>query len=112
VHFYPVGTELKLIGYEQGWFHVLEPATSRTGWIYEHHYLDAIPGRDQIQFAVHRPTEMALVATAPKSLTRKQEARPKQKFAKPKREQRMRVASARSEDDSVASIMESAFRRN
>jgi hypothetical protein len=29
VHFYPVGTELKFIGYEQGWFHVLEPTTSR-----------------------------------------------------------------------------------
>src|SRR3546814_1374107 len=29
VHLYPVGTELRSIGYQQGWFRVLDPATSR-----------------------------------------------------------------------------------
>ena len=31
VHLYPVGTELRSIGYQQGWFRVLDPETSRTG---------------------------------------------------------------------------------
>ena len=30
-HFYPVGTELKLVGHVQGWFQVLDPATLRQG---------------------------------------------------------------------------------
>ena len=34
-HLYPVGTELKLVGHEQGWFLVSDPATLRQGWIYE-----------------------------------------------------------------------------
>jgi hypothetical protein len=119
VHFYPVGTELKLIGYAQGWFHVLEPATSRTGWVYERYYLDAIPGPGQIQFAVHHqfavhqlttPVRVALEAPKPRPLNRIQKPKPKQKVAKAKRQQPIRLASARAE--SVASIMERAFRRN
>ena len=47
VHLYPVGTELRSIGYQQGWFLVLDPATSRTGWIYERYYLHVIPGPGQ-----------------------------------------------------------------
>jgi Bacterial SH3 domain len=113
VHAYRVGTELKVIGQEQGWFRVLDPTTSRTGWIYERYYLQAIPGPGQIQFAVRQwpsPVKVALWAPEPKPLTRIQKSRPKQKITKPKREQRIRLASARVE--SVASIMERAFRRN
>ena len=47
VHLYPVGTELRSIGYQQGWFRVLDPATSRTGWIYQRYYLHVIPGPGQ-----------------------------------------------------------------
>jgi hypothetical protein len=32
---YPLGMELHLIGYERGWFQVVDPATSQQGWIYE-----------------------------------------------------------------------------
>jgi hypothetical protein len=112
VHLYPVGTELKLIGHEQGWFHVLEPETSRTGWIYERYYLDAIPGPGQIQFAAHQlttPVKVALAAPEPRPLSRIQKSRAKQKVAKPKRQQRIQVASA---GESVASIMERAFQRH
>jgi hypothetical protein len=113
VHLYPVGTELRSIGYQQGWFRILDPVTSRTGWIYERYYLQAIPGPGQIQFAVRQsttPVNMALAASNPKPLTRIQKPRPKQKITKSKREPRIRLASAGSE--SVASIMERAFRRN
>ena len=47
VHLYPVGTELRSIGYQQGWFRVLDPTTSRTGWIYQRYYLQVIPGPGQ-----------------------------------------------------------------
>jgi hypothetical protein len=113
VHLYPVGTELRSIGYEQGWFRVLEPTTARTGWIYERYYLDVIPGPGQTRLIAQGspPTRVALLASDPKPVKRIKQQRPKQKFAKPKREQRIRLASARA-DESVASIMERAFRRN
>jgi hypothetical protein len=114
VHLYPVGTELKLIGYEQGWLHVLEPGTSRTGWIYERYYLDAIPGPGQTRLMVQEstPKRIALMVAQPKPVKRVKQQKPRQKSAKPPREQRIRLASARSQDESVASIMERAFRRN
>src|SRR5262245_45445609 len=99
VHLYPVGTELRSIDYQQGWFRVLDPTTSRTGWIYERYYLQAIPGPGQIQFAVHQePTSVKVALTAPKPpLTRIQKTRPNQRIARPKRERPVRIASARNE---------------
>ena len=52
--FYPVGTELKLISHEQGWFQVSDPVTLRQGWIYDKYYLEAIRGPGQTQVAVLR----------------------------------------------------------
>ena len=69
-HFYPVGTELKLIGYAQGWFQVSDPATLRQGWIYEKYYLQAIRGPGQTRVAVQDlpgPTRVAFAASKPKS---------------------------------------------
>jgi hypothetical protein len=111
VHFYPVGTELKLIGHEQGWFRVLDPTTSRTGWIYERYYLHAIPGPGQTRLVVQDspPTRVAFVASEPKAVNRIKQPRPAKNVTKPR--QRIRMASARA-DESVASIMERAFRRN
>jgi hypothetical protein len=113
VHLYPVGTELRSIGYRQGWFRVLDPATSRTGWIYQRYYLHVIPGPGQTRLIAlgSPPTRVALVASEPKPVGRIKNSRPQQKFAKPKREKRIRLASARA-DESVASIMETAFGRN
>jgi hypothetical protein len=112
VHFYPVGTQLQVIGHEQGWFRALDPATSRTGWIYERYYLAAISGPGQIQFAVNQlATPIKVAALEPGPQSRIQKPRPKQKVAKPKRQQRIHMASA-GQTESVASIMERAFRRN
>ena len=66
-HFYPVGTELRLIGYEQGWFQVLDPTTSRQGWVYEKHYLQAISGPGETQVVMQdSPSPTRLAVAAPK----------------------------------------------
>ena len=56
VRYYPVGTELHLIGYEQGWFQVFDPVTSQRGWIYEKYYLQAIRGPGQV-IALQEPAK-------------------------------------------------------
>lgn len=97
-HFYPVGTELKLIAHERGWFQVSDPATSRQGWIYEKYYLEAIRGPGQTQLAVQdlpSPTRVALAAPKPKPVSRVKKPRSQQKITKPKRQQGVRIARAR-----------------
>ena len=103
-HFYPVGTELKLVGHEQGWFLVSDPATLRQGWIYERYYLQAISGPGQTQLAVQdlaSPTRVALAAAKPKPVSRVKKPRPQQKITKP------RPSRAHNE---FASLIERAFR--
>ena len=113
VHFYPVGTELKLIGHEQGWFHVSDPATSRQGWIYDKYYLEAIRGPGQTQVAVQASPSSARVALAtpePKPVSRVKKSQ--QKIAKPRPQpgKGIRLASARIQGESFASLVERAFR--
>ena len=97
-HLYPVGTELKLIGYAQGWFQVSDPATLRQGWIYEKYYLQAISGPGQTQLAVQDlpdPTRVAFAASKPKPVSRAKKPRSQQKITKPRRQQPVRIARAR-----------------
>jgi hypothetical protein len=54
--FYPAGAKLHLTGYRQGWFKVVDPETSRRGYVYAAHYLDALRGPGEAP---------AIVATAP-----------------------------------------------
>ena len=112
-HFYPVGSELKLIGYEQGWFLVSDPATLRRGWIYERYYLQAIPGPGQTQVAVQdlpSPTRVALAAAKPKPVSRVKKPRSQQKIAKSRPQQaKIRIASSRLHNE-FASLVERAFR--
>ena len=108
-HFYPVGSELKLIGYEQGWFLVSDPATLRQGWIYERYYLQAIPGPGQTQVAVQDlpcPTRVALAAAKPKPVSRVKKARPQQKITKSRPEPSKRTRPR----NEFASLIERAFR--
>jgi hypothetical protein len=109
-HFYPVGSELNLVGHEQGWFLVSDPATLRQGWIYEKYYLEAIRGPGQTQLAVQdvpSPIRVALAAPKPKPVRRVKNPRPQQKIAKsrPQPSKRIRVAN-----DEFASLIERAFR--
>jgi hypothetical protein len=67
--FYPVGTQLHLIGYRQGWFKVVDPETLRQGYIYAAHYLDALRGPAETPTVVANaphpaPTELAEPAHA------------------------------------------------
>ena len=106
-HLYPVGTELKLIGYAQGWFQVLDPATLRQGWIYEKYYLQAISGPGQTQLAVQDllgTTRVAFAASKPKPVSRVKKPRSQQKITKLKPQQPVRIARARIQ------MVERAFR--
>ncbi len=82
--FYPVGTELKLISHEQGWFQVSDPVTLRQGWIYDQYYLEAIRGPGQTQVAVLKSstTRVALAAPEPKPVSRVKKPRPQQTITK------------------------------
>jgi len=109
-HFYPVGSELKLVGYEQGWFLVSDPATLRQGWIYEKYYLEAIRGPGQTQLAAQdlpTPTRVALAAPNPKPVSRVKKPRPQQKIAKSRPQPSKRIPRSH---DEFASLIERAFR--
>src|SRR6476660_1997017 len=109
-HFYPIGSELKLVGYEQGWFLVSDPATLRQGWIYEKYYLEAIRGPGETQLAVQdlpSPTRVALAAPKPKPVSRVKKPRPQQKIAKSRPQPSKRIPRSHNE---FASLIERAFR--
>ena len=109
-HFYPVGSELKLVGYQQGWFLVSDPTTLRQGWIYEKYYLEAIRGPGQTQLAAQdlpSPTGVALAAPKPKHVSRVKKPRPQQKIAKSRPQPSKRISRSHNE---FASLIERAFR--
>ena len=98
-HLYPVGTELKLVGHEQGWFLVSDPATLRQGWIYERYYLQAISGPGQTQLTVQdlpSPTRVALAAPKPKPSSGVKKPRPQQKITKSRPEPSKKLVRATS----------------
>ena len=108
-HLYPVGTELKVVGHEQGWFLVSDPATLRQGWIYERYYLQAIPGPGQTQLAVQdlpSPTRVALAAAKPKPVSRVKKPRPQQKITKSRPEPSKKTRP----HNEFASLIERALR--
>jgi hypothetical protein len=71
LRFYALGTELHLLGYEQGWFQIADPTTSQQGWIYEK-YLEAIRAPGQRQELSHpiQSTRVAFETPASKPLAR------------------------------------------
>ena len=112
-HFYPVGSELKLVGYKQGWFLVSDPATLRQGWIYERYYLQAIRGPGQTRLAeqdLPSPTRVAFATPKPKPSSGVKNPKPKQKIAKLRPPQaKIRIANSRLHNE-FASLVERAFR--
>jgi hypothetical protein len=104
VRFYPVGTELRLIGYQQGWFQVSNPATSQRGWIYETYYLQSVRGPGQtIATASNSPRFEAPKPSPPVRRVKK---------PRPRQDERIqpRIANVRIQNESVASLVERAFR--
>jgi len=109
VRFYPVGTELHLIDYQDGWFQVLDPATLQRGWIYEKYYLQAIGGPGQGRVVARNspsPPRVALRVPKPRPPLRRVKRPAPQQHEKIQ----PRIASARVQNESVASLLERAFR--
>jgi hypothetical protein len=63
-HFYPVGTPLRATRYQRDWFEIIEPSTSKTGWIYRK-YLGAISNSEQSKIASQEAQAQSAVAEAP-----------------------------------------------
>jgi hypothetical protein len=63
-HFYPVGTTLRATRYRRDWFEIIEPSTSKTGWIYRK-YLGAISNSEQSKIASQEAQAQSAVAEAP-----------------------------------------------
>lgn len=66
VRYYRVGTRLKVVGREPGWIKVVDPTTSKEGWIYEK-YLTPKEGPDQKQVGTPQskmPDDMNVSAPA------------------------------------------------
>ena len=56
VRLYGVGTKLRVIGRAPGWIKVVDPTTSKEGWIYEK-YLTPREGPDQKQAGLPQPSQ-------------------------------------------------------
>jgi Bacterial SH3 domain len=102
LRFYQLGTELQLIGYEGGWFQVVDPGTSQRGWIYEK-YLDAIRGPHQTE-AASQPLQRATPVAFEPPASPQPSVRPRRQQQDAERTQ-PRVRS-----EWVASLVERAFR--
>lgn len=65
--FYGVGAKLHVVGYRQGWYQVVDPETSRRGFIFARHYLEALRGPDAtpVMAKVETLPQTALAEPAP-----------------------------------------------
>jgi len=61
IQFYPVGTPLRATRYQRDWFEIIEPSTSKTGWIYRK-YLGAISDSEQSKIASQEAQAQSSVA--------------------------------------------------
>jgi hypothetical protein len=61
IHFYAVGTPLRTTRYQRDWFEIIEPGTSKTGWIYRK-YLGAISDSEQSKIASQEAQAQSPVA--------------------------------------------------
>ncbi len=121
--FYAAGAKLHLTGYRQGWFKVVDPETSRTGYIFAQHYLYALRAPDAkpalvatkttnlVHTASAEPTEMAPAKQAVKHAWRNQMSllAPSDTVEQPVAPSRPQSVTGRS--DGVASLLDRALRR-
>jgi len=106
VYHQPIGKELRLVGYQQGWYHVSDPATSQHGWIYAKYYLEMITGPGQSRGVAQdsRPTKVALEAPKPSQPSSKVKKRPQLQVL-------FRTPTPPKPSESVASLLDKALRR-
>jgi hypothetical protein len=80
-HFYSVGTPLRTTRYRRDWFEIIEPSTSKSGWIYRK-YLGAISDSEQSKIASQETQAQSAVAEAPVPAQRYVKAIPVKRYAK------------------------------
>ena len=112
IDFYPVGTPLRVRSYRPDWFEIIEPSTSKTGWIY-HKYLGAISDSEQSKIASREAQAQTLVATQDSvpvkryaKAERYAKAIPVKRYAKANRSSRQPITHGRTE---LASLLQRAF---
>ena len=67
IRFYRPGTELQVVGRENGWLQLLDPVTQERGWVFDK-YLVSIDGPSPTQAAMESTTEpLPAEVTSPKS---------------------------------------------
>lgn len=115
VSHYSIGKELHVVGSEQGWYQVFDPATEQRGWIYAKYYVEPLDGSGK-RVAVREaqpPVKEASERSEPR-----QPARPVAKQARAMNAQQARGGNDQSLElpphsrgESVASLLEKAIRR-
>jgi hypothetical protein len=118
IHFYPVGTPLRATRYQRDWFEIIEPSTSKTGWIYRK-YLGAISDSEQSKIASQEAQAQSPVASQEsvpvkrytkaeryaKAIPSKRYAKA-ERYAKANRSSRQSITHGRTE---LASLLQRAF---
>jgi len=79
--FYPVGTPLRATRYQRDWFEIIEPSTSKTGWIYRK-YLGAISDSEQSKIASQEAQGQGPVDQVSVRVKRYAKAIPVKRYAK------------------------------
>jgi hypothetical protein len=80
-HFYAVGTSLHATSYQNDWFEISEPGTSKSGWIYRK-YLGAISNFEQGKIASEEAQGRKSVANVSVPAKRYAKAIPAKRYAK------------------------------
>ena len=80
-HFYPVGTPLRATRYQHDWFEIIEPSTSKTGWIYRK-YLGAISDSEQTKIVSQEAQGRSPIDQVSVPVKRYANAVPVQRYAK------------------------------
>ncbi len=118
--FYATGAKLHVVGYRGGWYQVADPESSRRGFIYASHYLDALRGPDAelpVVAKAETPVQTALAepAEAPKPAVKHASRAGPFLLAPPEAVEQPRAVSASprpaSRPGGVAGLLDKAIRR-
>ena len=109
IDFYPVGTPLRVRSYRSDWFEIIEPSTSKTGWIY-HKYLGAISDSEQSKIAWRKTQAQSAIAQDSLPVERYAKTIPVKRYAKANRSSKQSITPkpirGRTE---LASLLQRAF---
>jgi len=110
---HPIGKELHLVGSEQGWYEVFDPATAQRGWIYAKYYLERIdgPGRKRVVVQDAQAPIKASEASEPRRPARRRQARAMTAQQAWAGNDQSRDLATRNAGENVASLLEKAIRR-